>query len=150
MYRVSSHPVEASKTILMEYHSSQRFTHAIFLQHTSLSLFYLCVSHSATLSPSLLPTVFGSLSLSLLLCRHVFLQAPGRSPPCSLQPFGECALGLTDVAFPPGTTNTPHLKRNHHLLACPGLRCHCCVRGIPASKAWLICSDSFDMHCVLK
>lgn len=35
-------------------------------------------------------------------------------------------------------------KHNHHLLARPGLRCHCCI------KAWLICSYSFDVHGVLK
>lgn len=35
-------------------------------------------------------------------------------------------------------------KHNHHLLARPGLRCHCC------SKAWLICSYSVDVHGVLK
>lgn len=134
----------------MEYHSSPRFTHPIFRTSVSHTL-----SACLLLPPSLHPSVFVSFSLSLFLCRCVFLQAPGRFPLCSSQPFGDCALGLTDVVSPPGTTHPHqppphHLKRNHHPLACPGLRYHRCVRCVPASNAWLICSDSFGMHCVLK
>lgn len=46
-----------------------------------LSPLHLCVSHSANhLPPSLCPSVFLSLGLSLLLCYRVFSQAPGRLP----------------------------------------------------------------------
>lgn len=104
----------------MESHSAPRFTHAIFFITPPLSVLSLSlsVSHTVNLSPAASIYLSESVSLirSLLLCRCVFSQASERSPLRSSQPFGDCALGLTDVASPPSNTN--HHPHHHPPLPC--------------------------------
>lgn len=136
----------------MESHSSPRFTPSYLLYNSnSLSLFYLCVSHSVNLSPS--PPI----SLSDCIC----VSQPVSPPLFLCLLLGSWALASPLVAAiwrlclradrcyrpllaPPPPPSHPlphHLKRSHHPLACPRLHYH---------QAWPILCDSFGIHCVPK
>lgn len=96
---------------------SPRFTHPIFFTTPCLSLFHLSASHSVSpVSISLHLSVRPDLRLGVCLPSSVTASLHGRSSLRSSQPFGDCALGLTDVASPLSNQNLHHhrhLKRNH-------------------------------------
>ena len=101
----------------MESQSLPRLARLIFFTAPVLSLLFLCLTLCQPVSISLhnhCQSVFVSLSLSFLLCPCVFSRPPGCAPLRSSQPFGDCALGLTDVANSP-TITRPHYHPPHHL-----------------------------------